>query len=197
MYNIIYLSIHYNCVGWICNSTCRDGFWGKTCNKTCDCGSATIPCNQATGVCHCPPGRKTDNKNGHCSASCPNGTYGYGCEDSCLTWNAPTEGGNTNKSEKPQMVKTYILLAVMYLAPEKTCDPVTGNRICSPGYTGLNCWNSCPLGTYGFRCSGHCQCANGDCNHVTGKGLNIVLEWEHIFQILKKAFLPPKLYVIK
>jgi len=154
-------------LGWICDSTCRDGLWGTTCNETCNCGSDTIPCKQDTGVCHCPPGHRMD-KSELCFDTCPNGTYGYACEESCLTWNRPTEGGIFSNLYFLSVGKKKPIAGV-YLEPGQTCDPVTGDRICSPGYTGINCWNSCPSGKFGFKCSGVCQCDYGDCHHITGK----------------------------
>lgn len=51
-----------------------------------------------------------------------------------------------------------------------TCDHVTGEYICRPGYLGLTCEHPCPPNRYGSNCANHCRCKNGgECHHVTGK----------------------------
>lgn len=51
-----------------------------------------------------------------------------------------------------------------------TCDHVTGEYICRPGYLGLTCEHPCPPNRYGSNCANHCHCKNGgECHHVTGK----------------------------
>ncbi|XP_059490943.1 multiple epidermal growth factor-like domains protein 10 [Neocloeon triangulifer] len=136
--------------GWICDSRCEDGFWGEDCNQTCNCGPGIVPCRQNNGsICHCPEGTTTD-KYGQCSTRCPRGTYGYGCEESCLVW-------------KGRNVTGY------HIDEEESCNPGNGELICLPGYDGVNCWNSCPNGKFGPLCSGTCECLNGDCHHITGE----------------------------
>uniref|UniRef100_V9IF37 Multiple epidermal growth factor-like domains protein 10 n=2 Tax=Apis cerana TaxID=7461 RepID=V9IF37_APICE len=50
-----------------------------------------------------------------------------------------------------------------------TCDHVTGEYICRPGYLGLTCEHPCPPNRYGLNCANHCHCKNGgECHHVTG-----------------------------
>ena len=39
---------------------------------------------------------------------------------------------------------------------------------CPPGYVGLNCTLQCPYPTYGFRCSGRCECDKDSCDFSTG-----------------------------
>lgn len=52
----------------------------------------------------------------------------------------------------------------------KTCDHVTGEYVCQPGYIGLTCEHPCADGTYGPRCSLKCMCENGaECHHITGQ----------------------------
>lgn len=57
-----------------------------------------------------------------------------------------------------------------------TCDHVTGEYVCRPGYLGLTCEHPCPPNRYGLNCANHCHCKNGgECHHVTGKS-KILLE---------------------
>lgn len=52
----------------------------------------------------------------------------------------------------------------------QTCDHVTGEFKCRPGYIGSMCEHPCPLKTYGQDCRKRCFCKNGgDCHHVTGQ----------------------------
>lgn len=52
----------------------------------------------------------------------------------------------------------------------KTCDHVTGEYVCQPGYIGLTCEHPCVDGTYGPRCALKCMCENGaECHHITGQ----------------------------
>ncbi|NXY00400.1 MEG11 protein, partial [Centropus bengalensis] len=41
------------------------------------------------------------------------------------------------------------------------CDGETGECHCLPGWTGLQCKQSCPLGFWGRGCHTPCTCRNG------------------------------------
>ncbi|KAG2470911.1 MEG11 protein, partial [Polypterus senegalus] len=50
------------------------------------------------------------------------------------------------------------------------CNPITGACVCTDGYKGWRCEESCSLGTYGKGCQFQCQCMNGaTCDHETGE----------------------------
>lgn len=52
----------------------------------------------------------------------------------------------------------------------ETCDHVTGEYVCPPGYIGLTCQHLCADGTYGPRCALKCMCENGaECDPVNGQ----------------------------
>ena len=42
-----------------------------------------------------------------------------------------------------------------------TCDPVSGDCTCTPGYHGALCDTRCNHGNYGFNCAEKCRCKNG------------------------------------
>lgn len=72
------------------------------------------------------------------------------------------------------MVKKMFNL-IFLLDDNKTCDHVTGEFKCRPGYIGSMCEHPCPLKTYGQDCLNRCFCKNGaDCHHVTGNFYNIL-----------------------
>uniref|UniRef100_A0A8B9S9H3 Platelet endothelial aggregation receptor 1 n=1 Tax=Apteryx owenii TaxID=8824 RepID=A0A8B9S9H3_APTOW len=76
---------------------------------------------------------------GICSTPCPPGRFGPDCRGECRCHN----GGS--------------------------CDPVSGQCQCAPGFTGEQCREQCPAGKYGQDCRESCDCANGGrCYHVDG-----------------------------
>uniref|UniRef100_U3K4R9 Uncharacterized protein n=1 Tax=Ficedula albicollis TaxID=59894 RepID=U3K4R9_FICAL len=71
--------------------------------------------------------------------SCPAGTFGSNCSQSCRCQN----GG--------------------------TCDPATGACRCPPGVAGELCQDGCPKGFFGKHCRKKCNCANrGHCHRIYG-----------------------------
>ncbi|XP_060660311.1 protein draper isoform X5 [Drosophila nasuta] len=53
-----------------------------------------------------------------------------------------------------------------------SCDSDTGNCICAPGWTGVDCAEPCPDGFYGLECKERCQKSthgNTTCDHITGE----------------------------
>ncbi|KAK6035462.1 EGF-like domain protein [Cooperia oncophora] len=51
-----------------------------------------------------------------------------------------------------------------------TCDRLTGQCKCPPGFTGLTCNQVCPEGRWGPGCKDKCRCANGaHCDPATGE----------------------------
>lgn len=74
-----------------------------------------------------------------------------------------------------------------------TCDHVTGEYVCRPGYLGLTCEHPCPPDRYGLNCANHCHCKNGgECHHVTGK-LNVLKIYLSVV-VLEKFHLSRHLY---
>ncbi|VDK29953.1 unnamed protein product [Gongylonema pulchrum] len=49
------------------------------------------------------------------------------------------------------------------------CHPVTGECLCSEGWTGPDCRTPCPPNRWGTGCRSECQCQNdGTCDPITG-----------------------------
>lgn len=64
---------------------------------------------------------------------------------------------------------SWLSISLYFFVGNKTCDHVTGEYICPPGYLGMTCEHPCPVGKYGKNCVENCSCKNGgDCHHVTG-----------------------------
>lgn len=62
------------------------------------------------------------------------------------------------------------LFQFLVLIGNKSCDPITGEILCRPGYIGLTCEHPCPAGRYGPGCTLKCRCEHGgECNHITGQ----------------------------
>lgn len=71
----------------------------------------------------------------------------------------------------------------MFFIGNKTCDHVTGEYVCPPGYLGMTCEHPCPVRKYGKNCLQSCTCRNGgDCHHVTGR-LNCILKRMYVLRI--------------
>ena len=65
-------------------------------------------------------------------------------------------------------MQKILILKFYFLGKNITCDHVTGEYSCRPGYVGPMCQHPCPKDTYGLNCKQSCECKNGDCHHVTG-----------------------------
>ncbi|XP_039150123.1 protein draper isoform X3 [Drosophila simulans] len=78
----------------------------------------------------------------HCETNCRSGYYGENCDKVCRCLN------------------------------NSSCDPDSGNCICSPGWTGADCAEPCPPGFYGMECKERCPeilHGNKSCDHITGE----------------------------
>ncbi|VDO79594.1 unnamed protein product, partial [Onchocerca flexuosa] len=73
--------------------------------------------------------------------------------------NLPCWAGHGNADCKPCNCKN-----------DAGCDPLTGECICTPGWTGKSCEKPCSKNFYGINCSQECQCKNGAvCDPVNGE----------------------------
>ncbi|KAL3878255.1 hypothetical protein ACJMK2_030620 [Sinanodonta woodiana] len=142
-----------------CPGTCITGWWGQSCNNTCDSNCIGSTCNQRDGHCmecaqgkwgylctnnctNCLSGTGCGKSNGICTVGCSSGRFGVNCTESCR-----------------------------HCASDESCNRSTGACVfgCQPGWQAENCSIACPSGMYGTNCSATCgNCANTSCDHING-----------------------------
>ncbi len=60
--------------------------------------------------------------------------------------------------------------AVKGVCVSRSCQPMSGECVCGPGWSGLYCNETCAPGLYGKACQEVCRCQNGaDCHSVSGE----------------------------
>ncbi|KAL0115633.1 hypothetical protein PUN28_010860 [Cardiocondyla obscurior] len=140
-------------MGWdgeTCARPCPFYTFGKGCENRCNCKN-NAQCSPIDGTCICAAGYRGKD----CAELCPANTFGEDCAQKCACKNGAScspENGRCNCT-----------------AGNMTCDHVTGQYVCRPGYLGLTCEHPCPPNRYGLNCANHCHCKNGgECHHVTG-----------------------------
>lgn len=137
----------------MCESNCLSGKYGSKCDQICKCKNNSS-CDPETGKCYCSRGWQGED----CSVPCNNGYYGIGCRQKCPELSIG----------KYITTQSIVTKKRVYLG-NKTCDHITGEYVCTPGYLGLTCEHPCPIGKFGKNCQNICSCKNGgDCHHVTG-----------------------------
>uniref|UniRef100_A0A8D2M6L8 Multiple EGF-like-domains 6 n=1 Tax=Zonotrichia albicollis TaxID=44394 RepID=A0A8D2M6L8_ZONAL len=114
---------------------CLEHTFGPDCSLTCDDCQNGATCSAEGSGCICMAGWTGV----LCNQTCPAGTFGINCSQSCRCQN----GG--------------------------TCDPANGSCRCPPGVAGELCQDGCPKGFYGKHCRKKCNCANrGHCHRIYG-----------------------------
>ncbi|VDH99984.1 Hypothetical predicted protein, partial [Mytilus galloprovincialis] len=93
-----------------------------------------------------------------CSEPCPGGMLGGNCKAQCRCYNGATCDRITGQCTCAPGYKG------------ERCDPGSGKcSKCSSGWTGPLCNETCPAPYYGDGCQKICYCKNGGlCNHKTG-----------------------------
>lgn len=82
----------------------------------------------------------------HCETNCRTGYYGENCDKVCRCLN------------------------------NSSCDPDSGNCICSAGWTGPDCAEPCPQGFYGMECKERCpEILHGECSYLDSQLLTILI----------------------
>nr|XP_047905200.1 platelet endothelial aggregation receptor 1 [Anser cygnoides] len=132
---------------------CLPGLYGLHCQSRCLCHPQhSLSCHPLLGECSCRPGWAGL----FCNESCPPGSFGAGCLQSCLCLNGGTCDGATGRCHCPPGYTS-------------SCHPATGVCLCAAGWTGTHCEEECPPGTFGLQCEQLCRCPqNATCHPVTG-----------------------------
>ena len=98
-----------------------------------------------------------------CDRPCNKGFYGVGCKQAC----PPCTSSKLSNLNISKLINSNIGLLFLGYG---TCDYLTGQCECMPGYTGFFCLEPCPKGRFGRRCLGKCSCQNNaECYHVSGE----------------------------
>ncbi|CAB1336827.1 unnamed protein product, partial [Coregonus sp. 'balchen'] len=130
---------------------CAHGWFGADCAQPCACLNGGV-CDRHSGECSCGPGWVGQ----HCQTACEAGLFGPGCEEQCRSCLPGSYG------------KDCVLRCN---CPHGTsCNHVSGECGCPPGFTGNGCEQICQPGTYGLNCNQVCQCSgtNQLCHPDTG-----------------------------
>uniref|UniRef100_A0A8C3BTM0 EGF-like domain-containing protein n=1 Tax=Cairina moschata TaxID=8855 RepID=A0A8C3BTM0_CAIMO len=150
---------------------CLPGLYGLQCQSRCLCHPQhSLSCHPLLGECSCRPGWAGL----FCNESCPPGSFGAGCLQSCLCLNGGTCDGTTGRCHCPP---GYTDEHCSSLCPPDTfgancsgrcscqhavaCSPIDGSCSCKEGWHGPNCSAPCPPGTWGPGCNRSCDCAHG------------------------------------
>ncbi|XP_015252832.1 PREDICTED: multiple epidermal growth factor-like domains protein 10 [Cyprinodon variegatus] len=123
-----------NTKGSRCSVPCPPHAYGVNCYASCSCKHGAT-CSPVDGSCDCKPGA-------HCSSLCEEGRWGPNCLLQCDCKNGAS------------------------------CSPDKGTCECLPGFRGTFCHRICSPGYFGHRCSQTCpQCVHSKepCHHITGQ----------------------------
>uniref|UniRef100_A0A8W7P4K4 EMI domain-containing protein n=1 Tax=Anopheles coluzzii TaxID=1518534 RepID=A0A8W7P4K4_ANOCL len=155
-----------------CDRPCDAQHYGRDCTEKCHCQNGGV-CNPINGQCTCPAGWTGE----LCDKKCSPGRFGQNCEQLCdchlensLACNATT--GVRCESRCPLGYYGESCSEICTCHNNSSCDPTTGECICSRGWTGPSCNEPCPKGFFGHgcmeRCSGSAE-SNRTCNPITGQ----------------------------
>ncbi|NXB08856.1 PEAR1 protein, partial [Cnemophilus loriae] len=158
---------------------CLPGLYGLHCESRCLCHPQhSQSCHPMLGECVCLPGWAGL----YCNESCPLGSFGPGCLQSCLCLHGGVCDGTTGHCHCPP---GYTDEHCSSLCPSNTfgtncsgrcscqhalaCSPLDGSCFCKEGWHGPDCSMPCPAGTWGPSCNRSCDCAHGaSCDPQSG-----------------------------
>nr|XP_034336472.1 uncharacterized protein LOC105332975 isoform X2 [Crassostrea gigas] len=160
---------------------CPSGYHGDSCQNTCQCVHGYCGLN---GSCVCDKGWKgtlcntpclNPDASGSpgalsCTPACPNCIHGrcHFNEDVCLC-DAGFYGRNCDQNCKALEYGPDCIYQCDQCVHSNSCDSITGQCHCLPGYSGDFCTEPCPKGFYGNQCQQVCRCLNGgDCDTING-----------------------------
>lgn len=103
-----------------CDKQCEEGSFGANCSQTCQCQNGGV-CNHISGHCQCAPGWR--------GKKCNKGFFAWKCFKKFFQFLACTKG--FFGQDCAQLCKCPGL--------EASCDHVTGQCECPPGFKGLQC----------------------------------------------------------
>ncbi|XP_060676532.1 platelet endothelial aggregation receptor 1-like isoform X2 [Hemiscyllium ocellatum] len=160
--------------GWtgaVCTLPCPRDRFGVNCSQHCHCHNGG-ECDPITGKCSCAVGYTGV----RCQEDCPFGRYGPNCSHTCDCLNQAKcmpdgaclcESGYQGGRCESRLCQDWLFghqcdrQCACHLTHTQSCHPMSGECSCQPGWSGPQCNQSCPQGTYGAGCLSRCLCLNG------------------------------------
>ncbi|XP_055623723.1 protein draper isoform X3 [Toxorhynchites rutilus septentrionalis] len=153
-----------------CQFQCPSDRFGQGCEELCQCLNGG-KCDPVSGECYCAPGFTGP----LCAQKCPEGKHGEQCRSDCRCQNGGScdpQTGVRCESRCPLGYYGESCNEICTCHNNSSCDPISGDCICSRGWTGPSCNEPCEEGFFGHGCKERCPDStygNTTCDHITGK----------------------------